>query len=133
MKIVMVVNADLGPGLAANTAAVLGISLGHSDPSIIGPDLYDGSRTCHPGITRRNIPVLAADSPAIKSIYDRSLEMADLEVLGFNTIAHRSRDYEAYAEKLSRAATCDLEFSGLCLRGSKPSVNALTGSLKLYG
>lgn len=133
MKIVMVLNADLGPGLAANTAAVLGISLGNSDPAIIGPDLYDRSRTHHPGITRQNIPVLAADGQAMKSIFDRGHQMEGLEILGFNTIAHRSRDYDGYAEQLSRTETRDLEFSGLCLRGSKAAVNTLTGSLKLYG
>lgn len=133
MKIVMVVNSDLGPGLAANTAAVLGISLGHLDAEIIGPDLFDRSRTCHPGITRRNIPVLAADSGTIKAIFKKGQDTEELEILGFNTIAHRCRDYAAYAAKLAKARTCDLDFSGLCLRGSKAAVNSLTGSLKLYG
>ena len=133
MKIVMVLNVDLGPGLAANTAAVLGISLGNSDPAIIGPDLYDRSRTHHPGITRRNIPVLAAENRDMKSIFDRGRQMSGLEILGFNTIAHRSRDYDIYAEKLARTDTRDLEFSGLCIRGDTAAVNALTGSLKLYG
>ena len=133
MKVVMILNSDLGPGLAANTAAVLGISLGHSDPSIIGPDLYDRTQTLHPGITRQNVPVLTADTPAMKTIFNRGRTIPDLEVIGFNTIAHKSRDYETYTQNLARAQTRELEFSGLCIKGDAAAVNTLTGSLKLYG
>ncbi len=133
MKVVMILNSDLGPGLAANTAAVLGISLGNSDPSIIGPDLYDRTRTLHPGITQQNVPVLTAGTQAMKTIFNRGRQTKALEIIGFNTIAHQSRDYDTYAEKLARAETCELEFSGLCIKGEESAVNTLTGSLKLYG
>ena len=133
MKIVMVLNASLPPGLAANTAAVLGISLGHAAPDIIGPDLYDGSGALHPGITARNIPVLGTDSRTLKTLFEQAVRHPDLEVLGFNTIAHQSKDYRIYAEKLAAAETEALEFSGLCIKGTPKSVNHLTGSLKLYG
>lgn len=133
MKIVMILNQALSAGLAANTAAVLGISLGHTEPGVIGPDLLDRSQTCHPGITRQNIPVLVSDGKALKTIYEQTKRADDLAVISFNTIAHKSRDYEVYSEKLARTRTCDLEFSGLCIRGPEKKVSQLTGSMKLYG
>lgn len=133
MKIVMILNSDLGPGLAANTAAVLGISLGHANPAVIGPALYDKSNTCHPGITRENIPVLSSDAQTLKALFKKGNEVEGLSIISFNTIAHKSRDYDTYAQNLSSAQTHDLEFSGLCIKGPKKAVNLLTGNMTLYG
>ncbi|MDD9303206.1 MAG: DUF2000 domain-containing protein [Desulfobacter sp.] len=131
MKIVILVNPSLGPGLAANTAAVLGISLGHRHPAIIGPDLLDHSGTLHPGITQKNIPILGLDSQGLKTIYDKARKIKGIEILGFNTIAQKSRHYEEYGKKLAALATRDIDFSGICLKGPKLSIEKLTGALPL--
>ncbi|MCG8618829.1 MAG: DUF2000 domain-containing protein [Desulfobacterales bacterium] len=132
MKTVMIINQSLPPGLAANTTAVLGISLGHMDRSILGPDLKDGSGTCHPGITHQTIPVLAADSGLLKQIFEQGCEMPGVSVIDFNAIAQKSRHYDDYTQKLAAVPTKDLDFSGLCLQGPKNEVNKMTGMLKLY-
>ncbi|HCY85653.1 MAG TPA: DUF2000 domain-containing protein [Desulfobacteraceae bacterium] len=132
MKTVMIVNQSLPPGLAANTTAVLGISLGRMDSSILGPDLKDGSGTRHPGITQQTIPVLSAESYLIKEIFEQSGRLPEISVIDFNTIAQKSRHYDDYTEKLAAVSTRDLEFSGICLQGPKNQVNKMTGMLKLY-
>ncbi|WP_027363000.1 DUF2000 domain-containing protein [Desulfospira joergensenii] len=136
MKIVMIINKELSPGLAANTAAVLGISLGNADPKILGPDLEDASSGIHRGITRENIPVLGADRNRLREIYEQVVQYRDqgqkIDLIDFNTLAQESRHYDEYREKLSGTDYQDLEFSGLCLFGSGKKINRLTGSLQLY-
>ncbi len=132
MKIVMVVNKSLPPGLVANTAAVLGISLGRMDTDILGPDLTDQSGALHPGITRENIPVLTSDDTGLRTIYEQGSQIPDVAIIDFNSIAQKSRHYEDYSRKLAIAPTSDLTFSGLCIKGPKKKVNGLTGSLGLY-
>ncbi|MCG8635242.1 MAG: DUF2000 domain-containing protein [Desulfobacterales bacterium] len=132
MKIVMVVNKTLPPGLAANAAAVLGISLGSMDADILGPDLIDKSGTLHPGITRETIPVLASDSDGLKAIYEQGIQIPDIAIIDFNSIAQKSRHYEDYSRQLETVPTADLGFSGLCIKGPGKKVNRLTGSLGLY-
>ncbi len=132
MKIVMVVDKSLPPGLVANTAAVLGISLGSMDKDILGPDLTDQSGTLHPGITRETIPVLASDNSGLKAIYEQGRKTPDIAIIDFNSIAQKSRQYEDYSRQLAAAPTTGLDFSGLCIKGPKKKVNGLTGSLGLY-
>ncbi len=132
MKIVMIINKDLSPGLAANAAAVLGISLGNREPDILGPDLEDASLTAHKGITKQNIPVLATDASGLKEIYEKGVNAPGVQLIDFNTLAQSCRHYDEYREKLSRTRPRDLEFSGLCLAGPNKKISRLTGSLKLY-
>ncbi|MEN6384757.1 MAG: DUF2000 family protein, partial [Phycisphaerales bacterium] len=67
MKIVMVINKELPLGLVANTAAVLGISLGKMfQQDIVGCDIQDGDGNIHSGITAKTIPVLAGNREQIK-------------------------------------------------------------------
>lgn len=132
MKIVMIVNNTLPKGLAANTTAVLGITLGHLNRQILGPDIPDASASVHKGITTESIPVLGADDATLKEIYTRSLDHPAINLIDFNRIAQSCRDYTEYAKELSKTRTGDLCFSGLCLSGPKRTVNSLTGELPLF-
>lgn len=132
MKIVMVVNKDLPAGLVANTTAVLGITLGHHKQDIIGSDCMDKEQICHRGITQKTIPVLGAGKDILKKIYHSCIENDLVEMIDFNQIAQKCRDYSEYTQKLLKTRNMDLEFSGLCLSGPKKEINRLTGSLGLY-
>ncbi|KIX14692.1 DUF2000 domain-containing protein [Dethiosulfatarculus sandiegensis] len=132
MKIVMLVNKKLPVGLATNTAAVLGISLGKAKKEIIGADLKDGSDIVHKGITSESIPILGADSQTLKQIYDKAIANNQVEVIDFSQLAQRCRDYKDYSQRLSQTRNQDLELSGLCLCGPKKDIQKLTGSLGLY-
>jgi hypothetical protein len=46
----IVIDADLAPGLAANAAAVLALTLGATVDGIVGPDLVDADGEVHPGL-----------------------------------------------------------------------------------
>src|SRR5215208_7555992 len=65
VKCVLVVADDLPPGLAANAAAVLALSLGRRLPDLVGPDVRDGGGTTHAGLTWIPLPVLRAPRGAL--------------------------------------------------------------------
>jgi MFS family permease len=132
MKIVMVVNNELPVGLVANTAAVLGISLGHGNREIIGPDVRDATAIRHRGITKATVPILGTDGKELQSIYRKCLAGGKVDVIDFNRIAQGCRNYDDYASKLADTKNERLEFSGLCLHGPKKEIDRLTGSLGLY-
>ena len=60
-KCVMVLDEGLPPGLAANTAGILGITLGKHIPEAVGPDVTDRSGRTHLGIIEFPVPILRAD------------------------------------------------------------------------
>ncbi|MET1247739.1 DUF2000 domain-containing protein [Sporolactobacillus sp. STCC-11] len=130
-KCVMVIEKELPIGVIANTAAILGCTLGKAFGEVVGNDIEDGSGFQHRGIVNLPIPVLSLTREGIMSIHreikDRYSER--VELIDFTTTAQRSRDYEDYTVKLHSTPTEDLNFLGICLYGEKKAVNHLTGSL----
>lgn len=133
MKIVMIINDELPTGLAMNTAAVLGISLGRLNKKIVGSDLIDKSETKHFGITNTPVPILSANKTEIKKIYITSLSYDEIQVIDFSKTAQTSLDYKDYQDKLKNLATDQIQMSGICISGPVKKVKKLTSSLKLYG
>lgn len=56
----MVLDENLPLGLLANTAAILGITLGKHMPEAVGADVLDGSGKAHLGIIMFPVPILRA-------------------------------------------------------------------------
>lgn len=133
MKLVIIINQDLPLGFIANTAAVLGLSLGNRIPDLIGPDIPDKDGSLHLGITRLNIPVLGASREIIKNLREGCYQeaAADLTLIDFNTVAQRSKYYEDYTSRLAAVPREQLEYLGLCIYGAEKRINKLTGSLQL--
>ncbi|MDR3590919.1 MAG: DUF2000 domain-containing protein [Negativicutes bacterium] len=133
MKIVMVINSELPPGLIANTAAVLGISLGRGREDIVGGDIKDADGNLHPGITARTVPVLAGSRDQIKSLRDNLFapEYAAVSVVDFSEIAQRCLDYDTYTQMMSGLDSAEIYYHGVCLCGPAKMVSKITGNLKL--
>jgi hypothetical protein len=133
MKLVVIINQDLPLGLIANTATVLGLSLGDRVKGIIGPDIQDKDGRVHAGITQVNIPVLGVNGEQLKSLYDSlfDAQYEDVTVIDFNTVAQRSKCYEDYTQELAACSQEKLDYLGVCLYGPAPKINKLTGSLRL--
>ncbi len=133
MKVVMIIDKELPVGLIANTAAVLGASLGKMADGLIGGDLCDADGNVHPGITTRNIPVLGATKEQLKAIrvrlYDEEFDA--VATVDFNNIAQRSLDYGDYGKALANADGGALAYLGVCLYGPQKKVNSLTGNIGL--
>ena len=57
-KCVMVIDETLPAGLIANTAEIMGITLGKEMPDTVGPDVTDKTGCSHRGIIQFPVPVL---------------------------------------------------------------------------
>lgn len=135
MKIVMIINKELPVGLIANTAAVLGISLGNLlREEVVGADLADADGHVHPGITAKTIPILAADREQLKemrsSLY-ASGEEQGVKAIDFSEVAQKCLVYEDYTRMLTSLPMEELYYLGICLYGPEKKINKLTGNLPL--
>ena len=120
-KVAIVVDASLPIGLAANTAAVLTLSLGRRAGSLIGADLEDADGSLHTGITTVPIPILTADGDVVKAIRNRAVrEHDDLLVVDFTDCAQRTRTYHDYARLLEAASDETINYLGQLPRRRPP-------------
>ena len=132
IKCVLIADENLPPGLIANTAAVLGVTLGRLMPEeCVGEDIVDGSGLPHRGIVTIPLPVLRADARKLGDIR-RALareEYSDLLVVDFTDVARSCKNYDEYKAK---AAICtEQSYLGLALYGDRKKINSLTGSMPL--
>jgi len=135
MKCVTIIDGSLPNGLIANTAAVLGVSLGNKMGNISGPDVYDASGGLHTGLIRVPIPILTAEPEKMRSIREAFLAGAgshDTIMVDVSNVAQISKDYESYTVAINRTDSNELTYLGLALYGSKKFINKLTGSLPLF-
>lgn len=132
-KCVIVLDETLPAGLAANTAAILGISLGSALPRLVGSDVTDADGRSHRGIIEFPVPVLRA-APARLQELRRALyapEYAGLTVVDFSDLAQGCKTYGEFIQKMARTPEGGLGYLGLVLCGAKKPVNRLTGNLPL--
>lgn len=133
MKCVMIIDGELPEGIIANTAAILGITIGKHIPDQVGDDIPDGSGTVHRGIITIPVPVLKAPAEVIKTLRKRLSETAfsSLITADFSDVAQCCNVYSDYRKKAAATQECDFTYLGLALYGDKKLVNSLTGSLPL--
>ena len=132
-KCVLILDADMPAGLLANTAAILGITLGRQLPEAVGGDVTDGSGQTHLGIIAFPVPVLRGTAESLQSLRQRlgQPEFRDLTVADFSQLAQSCRTYGEFQEKMAHTAGEDLRYLGLAICGDKRKVSRLTGSLPL--
>lgn len=132
-KCVLVMDETLPLGLAANTAAILGITLGKQLPETVGADVTDGSGRTHLGIIAFPVPVLKADGETLRTLRQRlyQSEFQDLTVVDFSDLAQGCRTYGEFEEKLAAVPEEALRYLGVAVCGDKKQVNRLTGNLPL--
>lgn len=130
-KCVIVVDEALPIGLIANTAAILGITLGARLPETVGASVRDGSGREHMGIIEFPVPILKASADIINSLrltlYDSGY--SDLTAADFSDVAQSCKTYDEYIDKMSAAE--EIRYFGIALCGDKKKVSSLTGNLPL--
>lgn len=132
-KIVIVLRAGLPPELAANAAAVLGLSLGGRLPQLLGDAGRDASGAVHAGLNTHPVPVVIADGDQIAELSGKVRERADVLSVGFTEVARRARDYGSYLDDLAVTPAGEIEYVGLALFGPRNRITALTKRLPLLG
>lgn len=132
-KCVMVIDESLSPGIIANTAAIMGITLGKKMPEAVGADVADQSGREHPGIIEFPVPILRGTQPVIKQIREKLYQpdFQDLTVVDFSDLAQGCKTYDEFIEKMGRTPESALQYFGVAICGAKKKVNKLTGSMPL--
>ncbi|HCT90614.1 MAG TPA: DUF2000 domain-containing protein [Lachnospiraceae bacterium] len=132
-KCVMVIDETLPLGIIANTAAILGITLGKERSDLVGMDVTDQSGRCHPGIIEFPVPVLKGSVSVIRQLRERLWEpdFEELTVVDFSDLAQSCKTYGEFIEKMARVPEAELQYLGLVICGAKKKVNRLTGSMGL--
>ena len=132
-KCVMVLDKDLPLGILANTAGIMGITLGKHIPETVVADVLDKSGKEHLGIIELPVPILKADREKIRAIREQLFqpEFADLIVVDFSDVAQSCNVYEEYIKKAARVEEKEMTYFGIGICGAKKLVNKLTGSLPL--
>ena len=132
-KCVMVIDGGLPLGVIANTAAIMGITLGKRIPEAVGADVTDQSGSRHPGIIEFPVPILRGSPELIRRIRE-TLDQSgfqDLTVVDFSDLAQDCKTYDEFIEKMGRVPEDALQYLGLAICGPKKTVNKLTGSMPL--
>lgn len=132
-KCVMVIDESLPLGLIANTAAIMGITLGKQMPEVVGADVTDQSGNEHLGIIEFPVPILRGSTEDIKAIREKLYqpEFMDLTVVDFSDLAQGCKTYSEFIEKMGRVDESSLQYFDVAICGAKKKVNKLTGNLPL--
>lgn len=125
----MVLDENLPLGLLANTAAILGITLGKHMPEAVGADVLDSSGKPHLGIITFPVPILRGDAEQIRAIRETlsGVDYQDVIVVDFSDVAQCCKNYGEYIGKAAQADESEWRYFGLGLCGPKKLVSRLTG------
>ena len=132
-KCVMVIDPELPLGLIANTAAIMGITLGQKMPEVVGTDVADRSGHTHPGIIAFPVPVPKAAPEDIKALREKLYqpEFQDVTAVDFSDLAQGCKTYDEFIRKMKETPESQLHYFGIALCGAKKKINTLTGSMPL--
>jgi hypothetical protein len=133
IKCVMIFDESLPVGVIANTAAIMGASLGKADPEVVGITPVDMDGNEHSGLIQFPVPILKSDSDTIQDIRKKALDTygKDIDIIDFTDIAQKSMTYDDYLNNYKATAGDDIAYLGLTLCGPKKAINKLTGNLSL--
>lgn len=129
----MVIDEHLPLGIFANTAAILGITLGKKMPEVVGADVTDKTGNEHLGIIEFPVPILRGTAESLKTLRERLYEpdFSDVTVVDFSDLAQSCKTYDEFIGKMKEAPEEDLNYLGVALCGAKKKINKLTGSMPL--
>ena len=133
LKCVMGIDNRLPAGLIANTAAILGISLGRNMPQVVGADVHDQDGGLHPGIIEFPVPILKGPPEEIQALRKKlgQPEYGGLFFLDFTDLAQGCRTYDEFVRKMAGTAGDELRYLGIAVCGDKRKVSRLTGHMGL--
>ena len=132
-KCVIVVDENLPLGIIANTAAILGITMGMKMPDVVGNDVLDLEGNPHMGIIQFPVPILKGNTEILKSIRTKLFDpqFSELTVADFSDLAQGCNTYDEFTHKMASTSESELNYIGIAICGNKKQINKLTGNLPL--
>ncbi len=129
-RCVIVIDAALPAGRAANAAAVIALTLGKRHPHLAGADLVDGSGHAHPGLIPIGIAVLAAPVADLGALRAKALK-GGIDVVDFPREGQMTTDYAQFGARVRETATEELSYVGVGLFGPRKAVGRVVGRFSL--
>lgn len=132
-KCVIIVDENLPLGIIANTAAILGITMGMKMPDVVGNDVFDLEENPHMGIIQFPVPILKGNTEILKKLRTKLFEpqFSELTVVDFSDLAQGCKTYNEFIDKMANTSESRLNYIGIDVCGNKKQINKLTGSMPL--
>ncbi|MFE3826928.1 DUF2000 domain-containing protein [Streptomyces sp. NPDC059092] len=131
LKWVVVVNADLPPGRAANAAICAAAPTVTAVPGLLGTDAADAEGTVHPGLPWAGCSVLVADSATLRTIRAKAASRADIFVADVPAAAQSTRVYSDFITAVGKTPTEDIDYCAVSVVGPRNPVDKIVGKLPL--
>lgn len=129
-RCVIVVDAALPPGRAANAAAVIALTIGARHPALVGSPLIDASGFEHPGLIPIGIAVLSAPQAELNALRLKGFD-AGCDVVDFPLQGQQTTDYQAFKDVVRDVSSDDLRYVGVALVGEKKPISKIVVKLGL--
>jgi hypothetical protein len=129
-RCVIVIDAALAPGRAANAAAVIALTVGARHPGLVGEPLVDAAGFAHPGLIPIGIAVLSAGQDELNALRARALD-AGCDVVDFPVQGQQTTNYAAFRDVVATVAPEELRYVGLALVGEKKPIGKIVANLGL--
>jgi hypothetical protein len=131
LKWVVVVDAGLPPGRAANAAVCAAAPTVAAVPGLLGSEAADAEGAVHPGLPWSGCSVLVADAAALRAIRARAASHADTFVADVPAAAQSTRVYSDFVAAVGRAGTEEMDYCAVSIVGPRNRVDRIVGKLPL--
>lgn len=132
IRVAVIVNPELPPGLLANTIAAVSIGLGARIPGLAGARLADVHGREIDISSNRPVPILAADDATLRALTLKAVAHdSALAVVPFPAFARALHAYADYAATFPDRDLARETIDGLALAGPEKTIRSLTGALRL--
>ena len=131
LKWVVVVDADLPPGRAANAAVCAAGATVAAVPGLLGCEAVDAQGAVHPGLPWVGCSVLVADAAVLGGIRAKAASRADVFVADVPVAAQSTRVYEDFVAAVGKTQTAAIDYCAVSVVGPRNWVDKLVGRLPL--
>jgi hypothetical protein len=131
LKWVVVVDAALPPGRAANAAICAAAPTVTAVPGLLGPAAADAAGGLHPGLPWLGCSVLVADAAALRTIRAKAASRTDTFVADVPAAAQSTRVYSDFMAAVGETGTDDLDYCAVSIVGPRNRVDKIVGRLPL--
>ncbi|MEU3464730.1 DUF2000 domain-containing protein [Streptomyces sp. NPDC006733] len=131
LKWVIVVNADLPPGRAANAAICAAAPTAASVPGLLGAAATDAEGATHPGLPWAGCSVLVADAATLRTLRAKAAARTDMFLADVPVAAQSTRVYGDFIATVGETRTTDLDYCAVSIVGPRNPVDKIVGKLPL--
>ncbi len=132
IRLAIIVNPELPPGLIANTVAAISVGIGAAVPALGARQLTDRLDRKIDISSNQPIPILQADGGVIQALLLKALaEKSPRAIVPFPAFARALHNYSDYELAFPDRDLAEEVIDGLGIAGPARWVRSLTGSLRL--